>query len=292
MTDADLPEVTVGAAVAELIRQACGPPGFLFDLEADLGDTGDLPESLGASDAWCSFAEAVSALWRTRDYVVVRGMPALADGASLFLASLGLKGRFRRYRGSSIVKTFRMSPWTTDLSHTLADGEFHTDLNTDPNPPPVTCIQCVTPDPGAPRYGINRVARAADLLACLAASGNEDLLRFLCETRVTMVNDHSDSAWTGTIVDGERIRFHPETLRAASRRYKHVDPETESNLAALHEAAVEVSTPFWLDTGDILFLSNHRTLHYRGECSVIFVEFPLEFLSRSIHLLHKVDEPQ
>jgi hypothetical protein len=61
---------------------------------------------------------------------------------------------------------------------------------------------------------------------------------------------------------------------------------------AVHRAALAVSVPFWLDAGDVLLVSNHRALHYRGECSVVFTNFPLEFLSRSIHVLHKLDEPR
>lgn len=107
-----------------------------------------------------------------------------------------------------------------------------------------------------------------------------------------MVNDRSDAAWSGTIIEGERIRFHPETLRTASQRLQQDDSEMEARLLAVHRAALAVSDPFWLDAGDVLLVSNHRALHYRGECSVVFTNFPLEFLSRSIHVLHKLDEPK
>ncbi|HET9227411.1 MAG TPA: TauD/TfdA family dioxygenase [Thermoanaerobaculia bacterium] len=244
------------------------------------------------SHAWGAFRQAVLRLWRERDHVIIRGLPTFAEGASLLLASLCLAGRYKTYRNGRIVKTFRMSPWTTDLSHTTREGDFHTDINTDPEPPAVTAIQCLTPDPGAPRYGVNRVARVGDLLAYLEGSGSQEVLRFLRETPVTMVNDRSQDAWTGRIVQDDRIRFHPETIRAAIRRFEVRNPEIEEHLAAVHAAALAVSTPFGLDAGDILFVSNHRALHYRGECSVAFIDFPLEFRARAIHVLHKVSEPQ
>lgn len=292
MTTISLPEVTASTAVAEVVREACDSPDALPELEGEARRTGKVPASFAASEAWRSFADSVLAVWSARDHVIIRGLPAMGDGASLLLAALALEGRFKTYRGGKMVKTFRMSPWTKDLSHTLREGEFHTDLNTDSEPPAVTGIQCLDPDPGAPRYGINRVARTVDLLSYQDPCGTDQLLRFLCESRVTMVNDRSDSVWSGTIVEGERIRFHPETLRAASQRLQQDDSETEARLLALHHAALAVSDPFWLDAGDVLLVSNHRALHYRGECSVVFINYPLEFLSRSIHVLHKVDEPR
>lgn len=261
-------------------------------MEREVCETGSVAFPFFASDVWETFCQSTLQLWRERDHVIVRGLPALAEGASLLLASLCLAGRFKTFRNGQIVKTFRMSPWTTDLSHTTREGDFHTDINTDPEPPAVTAIQCLTPDPGSPQYGVNRVARSVDLLAYLEANGSQDLLRFLRETPVTMVNDRSQDAWTGQIVQGDRIRFHPDTVRAAMRRFEIQAPELEEHLAAIHAAALAVSTPFGLDAGDVLFVSNHRALHYRGECSVAFINFPLEFRSRAIHVLHKMSEPQ
>lgn len=290
--DLPLPEIDAGSEVSDAIRSACEGLEGLPGLEREVCETGSVTAPFLAGEAWETFRQSVLRTWKERDHVIVRGLPALAEGASLLLASLCLPSRFKTYRNSQVVKTFRMSPWTTDLSHTTREGDFHTDINTDPEPPALTAIQCLTPDPGAPGYGVNRVARIADLLAWLEANGSVDLLRFLRETPVTMVNDRSQASWTGTIVQGDRIRFHPETIRAALRRLEIQEPEIEARLGAIHAAALAVSTPFWLDEGDILFVSNHRALHYRGECSVAFLDFPLEFRSRAIHVLHKMGEPQ
>jgi Taurine catabolism dioxygenase TauD, TfdA family len=287
-----LPEIAAGSELSDAIRSACDGLQDLAKLEREICETDSATVPFTASDAWKSFQQAVLQLWKERDHVILRGLPALGDGASLLLASLCLSGRFKTYRNRQVVKTFRMSPWTTDLSHTTKAGDFHTDINTDPEPPAVTAIQCLTPDPGAPRYGVNRVARAADLVAYLETNSSAAILRFLRETPVTMVNDRSQNPWTGLIVQGDRIRFHPETIRAAIRRFEIQVPDVEEHLAAIHAAALAVSTPFWLDEGDILFVSNHRALHYRGECSVAFIDFPLEFRARAIHVLHKMSEPR
>lgn len=285
-----LPEITVSSEVSDAIRFASNEN--LADLERGVQETGSLDLPFLKGDAWKAFRQSVLQLWKERDHVIVRGLPASGEGASLLVASLCLSGRFKTYRNDRIVKTFRMSPWTSDLSHTIKEGDFHTDINTDPEPPALTAIQCLTPDPGVPRYGVNRVARTADLVSWLEENGSDSVLRFLRETPVTMVNDRAQNPWTGLIVQGDRIRFHPETIQAAIRRSGIQIPDVEEHLAAVHAAALAVSTPFWLDTGDVLFVSNHRALHYRGECSVAFTNFPLEFHARAIHVLHKMSEPQ
>jgi hypothetical protein len=290
--DLTLPEITASSELSEAIRSACGELQSLAELERVVcaNDHVDLP--FLTSEVWHAFCRTILRIWQERDYVIVRGLPALGEGASLLLASIGLSGRFKTYRNGQIVKTFRMSPWTADLSHTTREGDFHTDINTDAEPPAVTAIQCLTPDPGSPQYGVNRVARAADLVRHLEEKSCEDVLRFLRETPVTMANDRGQATWTGQIIQDGRIRFHPETIRAAVRRLQIQAPEIEAHLAAIHAAALAVSTPFSLDQGDVLFVSNHRTLHYRGECSVAFIDFPLEFRARAIYVLHKMSEPQ
>ena len=60
-----------------------------------------------------------------------------------------------------------------------------------------------------------------DLLVCWSSStANDDknTQRFLREDTVTMLNDRSSVSWSGKIVDGGVIRYHPETIRSAARR--------------------------------------------------------------------------
>jgi hypothetical protein len=179
-----------------------------------------------------------------------------------------------------------MTPWTTELSHTTREGEFHTDLNTESCPPAITAMQCCDPDPGAPQYGVSRVVRLTNLLAYLREHDDTASLRFLTQDTVTMLNDRSCSSWSGCVVEGNFIRYHPETLRAAARRSGQMTEPLEERITAVARAAFAVSEPFIMDRGDVLFLSNHRTMHYRGECSVTFKHYPTEFASRSVFILH------
>lgn len=242
------------------------------------------------STDWEDFSHTARTEFAERDQLLIKGLPASTNGATLLLAARTIASVFRTYRGGKIIKHFKMSPWTTELSHTTREGEFHTDLNTESCPPAITAMQCLDPDPGAPEYGISRVARLVDLLTFLEQSKNNETLDFLTNEPVSMLNDHSSSSWSGCVVDGQTIRYHPETLRAAARREGHSEGILEDRIAAVAKAAFAVSQPLNMDRGDILLLSNHRTLHYRGECSVVFKSYPTEFISRSVFILHATEE--
>jgi hypothetical protein len=242
--------------------------------------------SLFRTERWRKFSAAVRSAFESHDYVIIKGLPAIGDGRMLLLIAQILGAEFRTYRGTQIVKHFAMSPWTTELSHTTKEGEFHTDLNTEINPPAITGMQCLDPDPGAPTYGVSRVARLKNLMTFLKQSGDDHTLKFLTERTVTMLNDHSSSSWSGHVVEGDIIRYHPETLRAAMRRQGRVETDVNVRIERIATAALAVSDAFVMNRGDILLLSNYRTLHYRGECSVQFKQFPTQFDSRSVFVLH------
>jgi hypothetical protein len=288
--EAGLPEVTPDATVADWIASRCASPDSLVELER-AALSGHFDDAFLTSAPWMAFRQHALALWKPNDYVIVRRVPVVGDGASGLLAALVLSRQFKPYRGDKIVKHFRMSPWTRHLSHTLEEGHFHTDINTTPDPPALTVIQCKQPDPGAPTYGEVRVARLHDLLRALEQSGESGTLDFLQHTDVTMVNDTSPDGWTGRIVADGHIRFHPETLRAAQRRYGNLPAGFEGHLQIIKEAALRVSTPIQLDAGDTLLVSNTRALHYRGACSVVYHSFPLDFTTREVYILHLLDEP-
>lgn len=259
-------------------------------LEAGLLEsTWDVP-ALFHSPRWMDFIDQVAQAWGDRHSLVVRGVPT-DNGATTLLAAVSLSARFKSYRRNKIVKHFKMSPWTKDLSQTILEGHFHTDLNTASTPPAVTIIHCHKPDPN-PEMGESRVAVLDDLLSELKKRGATETLAFLTEAKVDMVDERKQGSWSGSIVEGGTIRFHPETLRAAALRSHSLPQELEHHLEVIHDSAMAVSEPIHLATGDALFVSNRRALHYRGECTVKFTKFPRQFLAREIYVLHLQDEPQ
>ena len=238
------------------------------------------------SEKWRDFRTEVCQTFDENDYAVLRGIPSVEDGAALLVAALTVGESLRTYRDGRVVKYFKMSPWTTELSHTTRQGEFHTDLNTEPSPPAITAIQCLESDPGSPRYGNTRVARLPDLLDFVERDHDKNTRRFLMEETVTMLNERSSSSWSGRIVDGGTVRYHPETIRAAVRKSGDSQQDIEQGIAGVERAANSVTKPFVLQRADVLLLSNRRTLHCRSECSVVFRKYPTEFYSRRVSVLH------
>lgn len=283
------PEIDMPAEIAELLTIK-SKQHDLEDIEADLLAGSDYLFELDEIPAWNKFVDNLSRAWLAFDHAIVRGGP-VGDGSTTLLASLALGTRFKSYRNDKIVKHFKMSPWTTDLSHTIRDGHFHTDLNTTQTPPKATVIHCLKPDPDV-NSGIVRVARLLDLLEEMRRTGDESTLRFICETKVEMVDKNAHDSWSGCILNEDTIRFHPETLRAAQHRSGSMPQDLEYQLSKIHQIAMAVSTPILLEEGDAVFVSNVRALHYRGPCTVNFLDFPRTFEAREIYVLHLLDEPR
>ena len=101
-----------------------------------------------------------------------------------------------------------------------------------------------------------------------------------------MLNDRSSVRWSGRMVDAGTIRYHPDTIRAAARRSGGALHAVEEDIAGVEDAARSIATSFALERGDLILLSNCRTLHSRGPCSVVFRDFPTVFDSRRVAVLH------
>lgn len=275
------PELTLPPDVREQLIAVAG------SLEADEGAA--LAAHLSMPSSLHGFGVIARTFLREVDHVVVRGVPPDDGGALMRIAAL-VGSRFKPYHGRKVVKRFRMSPWTQQLSHTTQAGHFHTDINTAEMPPAITAIQCVVPDPGAPEYGRLFVTRLPDLLAEVRRRGEQRTLAFLTEDEVTMVNDSSHHRWTGTIVRDETLRYHPVTLMDAQRRLGDNPKDLVECLGAIHEAAMAVAESIDLGAGDVLLVSNWRALHRRGACTAMFKGGPTDFVSREVNVLHLMAE--
>ena len=292
MSDCATPFLTVPPPLATAVAETCARRDAVNQLEAMVVSDRIETLPLFLSEKWRNFRTRVLQIFEKNDYAALRGFPSIQDGAALLVAALTIGEALRTYRENKVVKHFKMSPWTTGLSHTTRKGEFHTDLSTELHPPAITAIQCLEPDPGSPHYGITQIAKLAHLLDFVDRANDKGTQRFLREDTVAMLNDHSSSSWSGRIVEGDAVRYHPETIRAAVRRSGDSLQGVEQGIAGVERAAMSVSTPFTLQRGEILLLSNRRTLHCRGECSVVFQDYPTDFDSRRVAVLHAVQERQ
>jgi hypothetical protein len=284
-----LPEAFVDEPLRACIQEASRSFGSLEEAEKTVLHSAVAP-ALVDNAQWLKLCELVRDTVRQQGYVVVRGLPA-DGGISLLIVSAGLGYGFDTYVEGQIVKRFRMSPWTKELSHTTRAGDFHTDGNVSSRPPVATAMQCEIEDPGAPDFAEQRVAFLPELLSRLSRGDAEDrqAFTFLTGADVCMAQERSHELWTGKLVQDDSIRYHPQSLRVAAKRLGLGNSGIESVIAAVHRAAIDISVPFHTAPGDTLIVSNRTALHYRGECSVRFIRFPSEFESRSLLVLHLSD---
>lgn len=284
-----IPELELSAEDSRHLASYVHRFGNLDRMEREVAEAAAPPFALRG--ALQNVRNAAVRLWREHDHLVIRQIPDHADGASLLAVAGLLCDNPKTYRGGRIVKRFRMSPWTDDLSHTLADGHFHTDINTAQAPPCVTLMQCLTPDPRAPEFGQLRVVRLCTLLSAVRGPGYQRIRQFLMDDEVAMVNDREEGAWRGVITKNGEIRFHPETLRHAAERYGASVEHLEECLQDIHKLLLALSEPIDLGRGDVLVVSNRRALHQRGPCTVRFNAYPRDFDAREVAVVHSMDEP-
>lgn len=281
-----LPEIKLEGKLAEAIENVAA--GFdSLDSAEEVAFTSDISASLQSNRLWTAFCDDVSHLIDSGGYAVVRGIN-VDGGRTLLVLSRALGPTFDTYGKRRIVKRFRMSPWTNELSHTIRRGDFHTDSNVSAVPPAATAMQCEVEDPGAPAFAEQRVAFLPDILTRLRGGDRDGIsaFKFLMNADAEMARETSMEAWRGKLVQNGVIRYHPQSLRIAQKRRGGSAEEIESVISAIHAAAIDVSIPFHTSPGDTVLVSNRIALHYRGECSVRFTKFPTEFDARSLFVLH------
>jgi hypothetical protein len=286
MIEQRLPDTTIDPSLKREIDAVARTFSSIEDAERTALTT-DIGAPLRGDQRWITFCGLVTSTVRHCGYLVVRGLEA-DQGRSLLIVSTALGSEFDTYEPRRIVKRFRMSPWTNELSHTIRAGDFHTDGNVSPVPPVATAMQCENQDPGAPEYAEQRVAYLPTLLERLRSGSCEDAeaFAFLTEAVAVMAHERSPTLWRGRLVQNGTIRYHPQSLRVACRRLREESPKLESIIAAVHRAAADVSVPFHTSPGDTVLVSNRTALHYRGACSVRFTRFPTVFDARSLLVLH------
>lgn len=285
-TNSTLPETEVSPELLRVIGDLAHSFPSVDDAEA-AALAGDIAAPLLGDPRWTEFCDLVGSAVRERGYTVVRGLEP-DEGRSLLIASRALGTSFSTYGRRRIVKRFRMSPWTEGLSHTLRAGDFHTDGNVSTVPPVATAMQCEVEDPGAPEFAEQRVAFLPDLIDRLASGSDEDrdALAFLTGSEGELAREGSTDVWRGQLVRDGEIRYHPQSLRVAASRLGEGGERIEEAISAIHRASIDVSVPFHTAPGDTVLVSNRTALHYRGECSVRFIRFPMEFEARSLLVLH------
>lgn len=157
------------------------------------------------------------------------------------------------------LHTFETKFLAQELSEEVMSGGFHTDLMFQEYPPRYIALQCIQPDPKYPYYGRNQIAKVSDLIEELLKFGfcKEELINLKIEYQL---NDktYEQSLFFDNL---KSIKYHQKFAQENNKCPLQI-------VKLLNDLSLSVCEDFVLDTGDLLIIDNHRTLHRRSECSV------------------------
>jgi hypothetical protein len=202
------------------------------------------------------------------DYVIVRkfgiSLPSLVS--LTYFLSKGKLLRIPSLDNNSFVAIFKMQE-TNELSHTLADGFFHTDYSTHINTPDFVSLQVVRRDPKYPFYSRNSIVLLEEIIYFLERN-NKDLLHFLSTKELPF--DNGKKVVFQKIIDINLgvIKFHEKLISDYLLKENKYD-----DLKKINEFSVLcgfLSKDFVLDNGDLVILSNKSMLHKRGAATLEF----------------------
>lgn len=203
---------------------------------------------------------------RRAGYVVLRDIGTSEEDLAALVRSVS------RPRGGTFwpaTQTVLYTPGTdpTD-SVALSSARLspHTDGSFEDDPPSALFLQCITPD--IPGHGESRVVPVVSILDGLPADTTALLFEpiFLFVKEVDGVAARVEGPVLTRELDGSTtIRYrHDEKYRIRART-----PQGDDAVAALADFVMRSDNqePVALDTGDVLWLDNHRALHARTALS-------------------------
>lgn len=173
-------------------------------------------------------------------------------------------------RVGAICHQFSVLPESVNFSEQMLCGGFHTDFMFQPHPPAYIALLCLHPDPRHPIYGRNQVVHMRPFLERMKqifGVGEQELKEY--RLLYDLAERGSFEQPILADLDGKVIfRFQERLL--AKEQAQGISALGLSTAAMLHAVMMEVMFDICLDSGDLLIVANHNTLHRRGECSIEF----------------------
>lgn len=177
---------------------------------------------------------------------------------------------------------YSVQPESVDFSEQMLCGGFHTDFMFQSSPPAYIALLCLQEDPRHPLYGRNQVVHLPSFLKRIQQAfgvSKEELREHRLIYELAGHGRYEQPILDD--LDGKTIfRFH-ELLLCKEQTPGLVPPEM-SMTAMLHAIMMDVAADICLGRGDLLILSNHSTLHRRGECSIKFADLTGKWRSREM----------
>lgn len=172
----------------------------------------------------------------------------------------------------SICHHYSVEVSSDNFSQQMQTGGFHTDFMFQKNPPEYIALLCLKTDPKHPTYGRNQIVSMSSLLKLLEVGFGlsvEELLNR--QLPYCFSGGRHFSIPLLNRIDGDlQFKFHQYLVSNGVSTSAVQNKLTETYLAQLHAAMIDVAEDVCLNAGDLLVLSNHHALHRRGECSVSF----------------------
>lgn len=159
------------------------------------------------------------------------------------------------------LHTFETQTVATELSEELEQGGFHTDFMFQKEPPRYIALQCIKPDPKYPLYGRNQIVKIDNLINAITKCGvGKDQLRELQIEYVLKGKIYKQNLFDD---DLKSIKYHQ---KFASNNIVLNDDLKIVEL--INNLSLSICEDIVLNSGDLLLIDNHTTLHRRSECSV------------------------
>mgnify|MGYP000456260636 CR=1 FL=1 len=172
-------------------------------------------------------------------------------------------------RMGSYLHSFKTEVYSDNLSECANSGQFHTDFSFQKFAPNYIALQCINTDPKYPFLGRNYVVSIKDIfdaLLILFYKSEEEIfnlsLPYSFGDKVIWINPFYQDKKGGVA-----MRIHLSLVDSSLLKSEHYI-DGISIVVIIGHIALNKSTDFVLDQGDVLIISNKYLLHKRGECSV------------------------
>lgn len=171
-------------------------------------------------------------------------------------------------RMDTSIHTFHLKLKTNELSESLNTYGFHTDFMFQELIPDCVSLQCLIRDPKYPFLGRNYIVNSRDLF--LAMINKFSLTEEYLLNLKLPYTFGENTLWVKVFSqynDKIAIKIHFSYIDLAKLTKEHFIADI-SIVELLNQVALNLSTDFVLDEGDVVIFSNRYALHKRGECSL------------------------
>lgn len=193
-------------------------------------------------------------------FQVIRDFGTSSEKLKNFIVGYG----YRLFYAESLngwLHTFETQTVATELSEELEPGGFHTDFMFQEEPPRYIALQCIKQDPKHPFYGRNQIVRIDNLISMLTQCGVSNVqLRDLQVEYVLNGKIYKKKLFDD---DLKSIKYHQKFASS------NIILNGDINIVELiNNFSLSICEDIVLNSGDLLIIDNHTTLHRRSECSV------------------------